>query len=39
MNINQAIEQLHSCHAYTDKAVTTDQIKRILTTASQSSWG
>jgi nitroreductase len=39
MNINQAIKQRHSCRAYTDKAVTKDQINRILTTASQAPSG
>jgi nitroreductase len=39
MNINDAIAQRHSCRAYTKKAVTKEQIKRILTIASHAPSG
>jgi nitroreductase len=39
MNINNAIAQRHSCRAYTNKAVTKEQLNRILTTASHAPSG
>lgn len=39
MNINDAITRRHSCRAYTDEAVSKQQVERILAVASQSPSG
>ncbi|MCL4140329.1 UNVERIFIED_CONTAM: hypothetical protein GTU68_038102 [Idotea baltica] len=39
MNINDAITRRHACRSYTDKAISKQQIERILTVASQAPSG